>query len=138
MRPSFKCSAAKQRKKPYSLDPFDSTKVIPVPINRFLRRYQRIGVQFFYERYKGIKVEGIGKVKGGILGDDMGLGKTIQVLAFVSFAFSVTAETLTLRSYRLSGNRLGPWPTRPTMSRGKRARAFERAISPRRLLAQPV
>jgi SNF2 family DNA or RNA helicase len=83
MRPNFKCSAAKQRKKAYSLDPFDKKMVIPVPINRFLRRYQRTGVQFFYDRYKGIKVDGIGIVKGGILGDDMGLGKTIQVLAFV-------------------------------------------------------
>lgn len=86
MRPSFRCPAEKQRKKPYSLDPFNDKMVIPVPINRFLRRYQRIGVQFFYDRYKGIKVEGIGMVKGGILGDDMGLGKTIQVLAFVSHA----------------------------------------------------
>lgn len=86
MRPSFRCTAEKQRKKPYSLDPFDNKMVIPVPISRFLRRYQRIGVQFFYDRYKGIKVEGIGIVKGGILGDDMGLGKTIQVLAFVSYA----------------------------------------------------
>lgn len=92
MRPDFKCSAAKQRKKAYSLDPFDKNIVIPVPINRFLRRYQRIGVQFFYDRYKGIKVDDIGIVKGGILGDDMGLGKTIQVLAFVSIIAFDRAE----------------------------------------------
>lgn len=84
MRPDFTCSAEKQRKQPYRLDPFDKKMVVPISLSRFLRRYQRIGIQFFYDRYKGINVEGIGMVKGGILGDDMGLGKTIQVLGFVS------------------------------------------------------
>lgn len=84
MRPDFTCTAEKQRKKPYRLDPLDKGMVVPISLSRFLRRYQRIGIQFFYDRYKGIKVEGIGLVKGGILGDDMGLGKTIQVLGFVS------------------------------------------------------
>lgn len=83
MKPAFRCSAEKQRKKPYSLDPNDAEVVIPISISRFLRRYQRIGVQFFYDRYVGIQVDDIGIVRGGVLGDDMGLGKTIQVLAFV-------------------------------------------------------
>lgn len=89
MRPDFTCSAEKQRKKPYSLDPFDRTMVVPISLSRFLRRYQRIGIQFFYDRYKGIQVEGIGMVKGGILGDDMGLGKTIQVLGFVGLSYAL-------------------------------------------------
>lgn len=84
MRPEFTCAAEKQRKKPYNLDPRDKNMAVPISLSRFLRRYQRIGIQFFYDRYIGIKVEGIGLVKGGILGDDMGLGKTIQVLGFVS------------------------------------------------------
>lgn len=52
---------------------YDGTPVKPGPavsvppsINKFLRDYQREGVQFFYERY----CEG----RGGVLGDDMGLG----------------------------------------------------------------
>ncbi|GAA5964461.1 hypothetical protein JCM21900_002382 [Sporobolomyces salmonicolor] len=49
---------------------------IPSPINKFLRQYQREGVEFLYGQYK--------KGMGGILGDDMGLGKTIQAVAFLS------------------------------------------------------
>ncbi|KAK4053639.1 hypothetical protein OIO90_003878 [Microbotryomycetes sp. JL221] len=49
---------------------------IPTPVNRFLREYQREGVDFLYSQYS--------KGMGGILGDDMGLGKTIQVIAFLS------------------------------------------------------
>lgn len=49
---------------------------IPAPINKFLKPYQRTGVQFMYDLYK--------QGRGGILGDDMGLGKTVQVIAFVS------------------------------------------------------
>lgn len=37
---------------------------IPAPINKFLRKYQREGVEFMYRQYKA----GV----GGILGDDMG------------------------------------------------------------------
>ncbi|KAM0747985.1 hypothetical protein T439DRAFT_87826 [Meredithblackwellia eburnea MCA 4105] len=49
---------------------------IPAPINRFLRPYQRQGVEFMYRQHM--------KGMGGVLGDDMGLGKTIQVIAFLS------------------------------------------------------
>lgn len=52
------------------------THSVPAPLNKFLRDYQRDGVQFFYERYC--------ENRGGILGDDMGLGKTIQVIAFLA------------------------------------------------------
>lgn len=46
---------------------------VPASINRFLRDYQREGIQFFYERY----CEG----RGGILGDDMGLGTSNNIVA---------------------------------------------------------
>jgi SNF2 family DNA or RNA helicase len=89
MKPDFKCSATRQRKRPYSLDPDRPDIVIPIAISRFLRRYQRLGVQFLYDRYRGLKIPGVWDypLKGGILGDDMGLGKTIQVTAFVSLPF---------------------------------------------------
>ncbi|GAA5896419.1 hypothetical protein JCM5296_002726 [Sporobolomyces johnsonii] len=54
----------------------DDLAEIPAPINKFLRQYQREGVEFLYGQYK--------KGMGGILGDDMGLGKTIQTVAFLS------------------------------------------------------
>jgi SNF2 family DNA or RNA helicase len=43
---------------------------VPQPLNRLLREYQRLGVQFLFDMYKN--------GRGGTLGDDMGLGKTIQ------------------------------------------------------------
>ncbi|KAM0786057.1 hypothetical protein ACM66B_006868 [Microbotryomycetes sp. NB124-2] len=64
---------------PHPLHPADGSEPrhqVPAPINRFLREYQREGVEFLYRQYSN----GI----GGILGDDMGLGKTIQVIAFLS------------------------------------------------------
>ncbi|KAM5194647.1 DNA excision repair protein ERCC-6-like 2 [Mantella aurantiaca] len=50
--------------------------VVPYTINRYLRDYQRVGIQFLYEHYK--------QSTGCILGDDMGLGKTIQVISFLA------------------------------------------------------
>uniref|UniRef100_A0A8C8VJZ3 ERCC excision repair 6 like 2 n=1 Tax=Pelusios castaneus TaxID=367368 RepID=A0A8C8VJZ3_9SAUR len=49
---------------------------IPYTINRYLRDYQREGVQFLYGHYA--------RKRGCILGDDMGLGKTIQVISFLA------------------------------------------------------
>ncbi|XP_065455477.1 DNA excision repair protein ERCC-6-like 2 isoform X2 [Chrysemys picta bellii] len=49
---------------------------IPYTINRYLRDYQRDGVQFLYGHYA--------RKRGCILGDDMGLGKTIQVISFLA------------------------------------------------------
>lgn len=49
---------------------------VPPSLGRYLRPYQREGVQFLFQRY----VLG----RGVILGDDMGLGKTIQVISFLS------------------------------------------------------
>ncbi|KFP74353.1 Putative DNA repair and recombination protein RAD26-like, partial [Apaloderma vittatum] len=54
----------------------DSGDFIPYTINRYLRDYQREGVQFLYGHYAN--------KRGCILGDDMGLGKTIQVISFLA------------------------------------------------------
>ncbi|KAG8595973.1 hypothetical protein GDO81_001691 [Engystomops pustulosus] len=54
----------------------DTGVCIPHTINRYLRDYQREGVQFLYEHYA--------RSRGCILGDDMGLGKTIQVISFLA------------------------------------------------------
>ncbi|KAF8312860.1 hypothetical protein DL93DRAFT_2059669 [Clavulina sp. PMI_390] len=43
---------------------------VPASVNRFLRDYQREGIQFFYDRW----CEG----RGGVLGDDMGLDNDIR------------------------------------------------------------
>lgn len=62
----------------------DSGVEVPSSINKFLREYQRDGVQFFYERWK----EG----RGGVLGDDMGLVRYVK-LSFFLYA-SVSAIML--------------------------------------------
>ncbi|XP_062310171.1 DNA excision repair protein ERCC-6-like 2 [Osmerus eperlanus] len=49
---------------------------VPYTINRYLRDYQREGIQFIYHSYV--------QSRGCILGDDMGLGKTIQVIGFLA------------------------------------------------------
>lgn len=54
----------------------DANVAVPASINRFLRDYQRRGIEFLYCAYK----EG----RGAILADDMGLGKTVQVAAFLA------------------------------------------------------
>ncbi|XP_009897186.2 DNA excision repair protein ERCC-6-like 2 [Dryobates pubescens] len=54
----------------------DNGDFIPYTINRYLRDYQREGVQFLYGHYAN--------KRGCILGDDMGLGKTIQVISFLA------------------------------------------------------
>ncbi|NWS67357.1 ER6L2 protein, partial [Crotophaga sulcirostris] len=54
----------------------DNGDFVPYTINRYLRDYQREGVQFLYAHY-------VNK-RGCILGDDMGLGKTIQVISFLA------------------------------------------------------
>ncbi|GMK54007.1 hypothetical protein CspeluHIS016_0105930 [Cutaneotrichosporon spelunceum] len=75
-RPAFPCTDEQRTIGPYAIDPEDPTMAVPAPINRFLRKYQREGVDFFYSKYK--------QRYGCILGDDMGLGKTVQVIAFLS------------------------------------------------------
>ncbi|KAM8793228.1 DNA excision repair protein ERCC-6-like 2 [Eudromia elegans] len=54
----------------------DNGDCIPYTINRYLRDYQREGVQFLYGHYAN--------KRGCVLGDDMGLGKTIQVISFLA------------------------------------------------------
>ncbi|EDV23386.1 uncharacterized protein TRIADDRAFT_11949, partial [Trichoplax adhaerens] len=53
-----------------------TTIQIPANINRYLREYQREGIQFLYNNYKANR--------GSILGDDMGLGKTVQIIGFIA------------------------------------------------------
>jgi SNF2 family DNA or RNA helicase len=61
-RPKFKIMDRKQDLTgPHVLSP---TAEIPAPLNKFLRDYQRQGVDFLYRQYE----QGM----GGILGDDMG------------------------------------------------------------------
>lgn len=63
-RPPFPCTEEQRLIGPYHIDPDDPSIAIPASINRFLREYQRVGVDFFYTRYK--------RGYGGVLGDDMG------------------------------------------------------------------
>lgn len=109
IRPSFPFSAEQSQIGEYRLDATDARIVIPRSINRFLREYQRIGVQFLYDKYKA--------GRGAILGDDMGLGKTIQVISFLS---AIMRKTGTLVDFqrrkkliRTSSTSVNPrhWPT---------------------------
>lgn len=69
---------------PHILHGTDSIQ-IPSSINRWLRPYQRKGIEFLWERYyKGV---------GGILGDDMGLGKTVQIISFLSAIMKKNGDT---------------------------------------------
>jgi len=54
-------SLEQHRTGPHELD--DEGAEIPAPINKFLRKYQREGVEFLWGQWK--------KRMGGILGDDM-------------------------------------------------------------------
>ncbi|XP_052090388.1 DNA excision repair protein ERCC-6-like 2 [Mytilus californianus] len=76
-KPKFKFTPS-AAKVPYKLSGPDEMPVIQIPatINRYLRDYQRMGIQFMYNHYKN--------GQGCILGDDMGLGKTVQVIGFTS------------------------------------------------------
>ena len=61
-RPAFTIPPDRKGIRPMVLEP---GYVVPWKINTFLRDYQRVGVRFFFERYK--------EDRGGLLGDDMGL-----------------------------------------------------------------
>lgn len=93
-RPKFQLqSESQERTGPHRLPP-NNKHQIPAPINKFLRKYQREGVEFLYRQYtQGIggsefDAEGFSMPSRSssfaVLGDDMGLGKTIQVIAFLS------------------------------------------------------
>lgn len=75
IKPQFPFNDSQAQVGAYLLDG-PAGPAVPAPINKFLKPYQRAGVQFMFDLYK--------KGRGGILGDDMGLGKTVQVIAFVS------------------------------------------------------
>ncbi|ORY30568.1 P-loop containing nucleoside triphosphate hydrolase protein [Naematelia encephala] len=108
-RPSFQVSEAQAAIGALSLDPNSPDIAVPSPINRFLKEYQKLGTQFFYNKYQ--------ERTGGVLGDEMGLGKTIQVIAFLS---AIMRKTGTSEDYqrrkkeiRRGGTDLPPrhWPT---------------------------
>ncbi|KAM3938757.1 DNA excision repair protein ERCC-6-like 2 [Leptodactylus fuscus] len=72
-KPNF---PGKKSTAPAEVFQLSNTVCVPDTINRYLRDYQREGIQFLYEHYA--------QSKGCILGDDMGLGKTIQVISFLA------------------------------------------------------
>ncbi|KAI8460836.1 hypothetical protein BY996DRAFT_6429552 [Phakopsora pachyrhizi] len=55
--------------------------------NKFLKPYQREGVNFFFKHFKEDR-------NGALLGDDMGLGKTIQVIAFLLAIMGKTGKPI--------------------------------------------
>jgi hypothetical protein len=63
-RPSFPVTKEQMKIGPYVLAIGSPAVEIPASINRFLRVYQREGVEFLYRKYQA--------GTGGILGDDMG------------------------------------------------------------------
>ncbi|XP_066299011.1 DNA excision repair protein ERCC-6-like 2 [Branchiostoma lanceolatum] len=77
-KPFFRNHSHVGKKEPFLLSAAGKTPVVQIPatINRYLRDYQRDGVQFLYRQYE--------REMGAILGDDMGLGKTVQVISFLS------------------------------------------------------
>jgi SNF2 family DNA or RNA helicase len=83
----------------------DSRVQVPAAINRFLRDYQREGIQFFFKSYK----EG----RGGLLGDDMGLGKTIQVIGFLSAIMGKSGTESSDFHRRINSIRAGRFLSRP-------------------------
>ncbi|XP_063962861.1 DNA excision repair protein ERCC-6-like 2 isoform X2 [Lytechinus pictus] len=83
-KPNFPGKSDSSSKEPLTLSSPGRRPVIQVTgtINRYLREYQREGVQFLYSHYKNDR--------GAILGDDMGLGKTVQVIAFIAAVLGMT------------------------------------------------
>ncbi|CAM9419002.1 unnamed protein product [Chrysoparadoxa australica] len=68
---------------PYPLGTCDGREYfIPAAINRYLKEYQREGVQFMWDRYS--------RGEGSILADDMGLGKTVQIIALLAAVLGKT------------------------------------------------
>ncbi|CAO1612989.1 unnamed protein product [Parajaminaea phylloscopi] len=85
---------------------------IPACVNRFLRNYQREGVEFMYRAFK--------ESRGAILADDMGLGKTVQVISFLAAIMRKTGGSIDLNrrieACRAGRHRRGQapdavWPT---------------------------
>lgn len=105
-RPTFAISPDQMKIGPLHLD---SGVKVPAAINRFLREYQREGIQFFYNSYQ--------KERGALLGDDMGLGKTIQVIAFLSAIMKKEGKESSDFHRRINSIRAGRsrrenvWPT---------------------------
>ena len=62
---------------------------VPASINKYLRCYQREGIQFLFRQYA--------QDKGGILADDMGLGKTVQTIGFLAAVLGKTGTDADLQ-----------------------------------------
>jgi hypothetical protein len=98
--------------------PFEPYKLgahsVPASLNRYLKDYQRAGIQFLYERVhadviclnlrlflthactRSSRYDRIASNKGAILGDDMGLGKTIQIIALFTALFEKKGDSTDL------------------------------------------
>ncbi|CAL8464574.1 g4109 [Coccomyxa elongata] len=78
----------------------DGTQVrveVPGSINRYLRQYQREGIQFLFRQYV--------LNQGAILADDMGLGKTVQTIGFVAAILGKTGTNADLQPVCADTNR---------------------------------
>ena len=78
--PAIETAAAEEEVEPYLvLD-------VPGSIAKYLRPYQRQGVEFLLRNYA--------RGQGCLLADDMGLGKTIQTIAFLSAVLGKTGDRI--------------------------------------------
>ncbi|XP_019633398.1 PREDICTED: DNA excision repair protein ERCC-6-like 2 [Branchiostoma belcheri] len=93
-KPFFRNHSHVGKKEPFVLSPAGETPVVQIPatINRYLRDYQREGVQFLYRQYEA--------GMGAILGDDMGLGKTVQVISFLSAVLGRTGTREDITNFK--------------------------------------
>ena len=63
-RPNLYSQPPNATAEPLYLDQKQRDIAVPAPLNGYLKGYQRIGVQFFYDKYAA--------GRGAVLGDDMG------------------------------------------------------------------
>jgi SNF2 family DNA or RNA helicase len=76
----------------------ESNNQVPASINRYLKGYQRIGVQFVYSS----TIQG----KGCVLGDDMGLGKTVQMISLIAALLKKKGNGLDLFEIKQHSNKV--------------------------------
>jgi hypothetical protein len=86
------------RKMPAPIANDDDIEQVPASINRYLKGYQRMGVQFMYSSV----IHG----KGCVLGDDMGLGKTVQVISLIAALLKKTGNGLDALEIKQHNNKL--------------------------------
>ena len=76
----------------------ESNDQVPASINRYLKGYQRTGIQFVYSS--------VIKGKGCVLGDDMGLGKTIQMISLIAALLKKKGNGLDLFEIKRHSNKV--------------------------------